>query len=208
MENNFKVMNGTAGIIIEMSEMFELEHNTESYLKAIDEIGIDAVVSAIYSKHSRMFYDRIRKFYGIDYDTKQSIILESIWKVLLNYDVERGACITTLISTYAYNACKAYFNLEQTDKRVANSTSNCESINAYQEDRKEEAADSSDYSYVEIFEALARFQLTDNERAYCALVMSDGKYTQADIARYLNVSRAAITRIKQSLKVKLAELVA
>ena len=152
-----------------------------------------------------MFRFKCNKYSIIDENDKESIILESIWRCLKNYDKEKSnAKLTTMISKYIDTMCKNYVKLQSLDKRKINQSNITSLFSQFENtDFLEKNNEDTAYNEIELRLLIEQLSLSHIEKAVCNGIIEG--YNTCDIAKQLNVSNSYICHIKKGLKRKLKE---
>lgn len=182
----------------------------EDYVKYFNQGQENEVIARIYTLNYRLFKQTSKRFTGVDEATRDSLILENIWKCLSTYDESKSnGKITTMICTYVRNALRTLTQSMNTNKGKVNSQSKV--FSSYEdEDRVAELSTTSKtFSDIEIKDYIESLDLKGNQKRYCeAILGSKEDLKMSDIARELNISRAGALSIKRALQGKLGELIA
>ena len=172
----------------------------------------DVFVAKIYMKYSNYLGWYGNKTYLSDED-RESILLETIHSVLINYDEKRGALFKTVLSTYLrkrfryedeYLFAKSRnwymsttFASGKVDTNDGNGAELLELLAGGEED---------DHSF-EMEESLKTIPLSNNQYRYCQYVMSLNYIpTDTEASKDLGISKSGIRVIKEYLREKLADL--
>lgn len=196
-------MNETKIIMMDMlSEVASLEMTD---IEIMNTLSDDAQIAKIFVDDFALIQKLSNKYFSIDDETKISVALESILKVIKNYDVTKGTKISTLVHTYYENALSLIVRNDLASKRVANK--NAESLNADEtQDRLKDASKCDDTTKLEILDMIENSNFNENEITYIKAIISDMNILDSEIARDLNMTRAGINYTKKSIKSKLAKL--
>lgn len=182
----------------------------EDYVKYFNQGQENEVIARIYTQNYRLFEQTSKRFTGVDDATRDSLIVENIWKCLSTYDESKSnGKIITMICTYVRNALRTLTQSMNTKKGKVNSQSKV--FSSYEdEDRVAELSTTSKtFSDIEIKDYIDSLDLKGNQKRYCEVILdSKEDLKMSDIARELNVSRAGALSIKRALQGKLAELIA
>lgn len=176
-------------------------------------IDPDMAIANIYSKYFGMLYTYARKFPALSKLDIESLAFESIHKSLSTYTEDRSAKFATYLTRVFRNRVLGEYRYIDTptksrgwyldvsfDSTVSNADG--DEFNLFTNIGYEE-----DFSKIEIDASLEYVTLSANEYGYVAAVLErNGNVSDAEIARELGVSRAAISGIKKRLKVKLKDL--
>lgn len=196
-------MNNTRLLMMDViGEIASLEMSDIEIIKTLAE---DAQIAKIFVDNFAMIQNLSNKYFSIDEDTKISIALECILKVLKNFDIKRGAKLSSLVYTYYENALSLVVRNELADKRKANNYA--DSLNAEEtQDRLKDASKCDDTTTLEIIDLIEKSNFNENEIKYIKAIILDKNILDAEIARDLNMSRAGVNYTKKSIRTKLAKL--
>lgn len=196
-------MNNTR--ILMMDVIGEVASLQMSDIEIKNTLSEDAQIAKIFIDNFAMIQNLSNKYFSIDEDTKISVALENILKVIKNFDVTRGTKVSSLLYTYYENALSLIVRNDLADIRKANK--HADSLNAEEtQDRLKDASKCDDTTKLEIIDLIENSNFNENEIKYIKAIISDMNILDAEIARELNMSRAGINYTKKSIKTKLAKL--
>lgn len=196
-------MNNTR--ILMMDVIGEVASLQMSDIEIKNTLSEDAQIAKIFIDNFAMIQNLSNKYFSIDEDTKISVALENILKVMKNFDITRGTKVSSLLYTYYENALSLIVRNDLADIRKANK--HADSLNAEEtQDRLKDASKCDDTSQLEIIDLIENSNFNENEIKYIKAIISDKNILDAEIARELNMSRAGINYTKKSIRTKLAKL--
>ena len=107
-------------MLLNIMDNFTGEKSTEELINEYHRGNKDVIIAFVYETGYPQFSSISNKFLGLDEATKESVILEQIWKGLENYQIGSKAKLTSLICTYIYNELRHFqiILLEMTMKEV------------------------------------------------------------------------------------------
>ena len=178
--------------IITLQDLQEYESKTDS-----DKIEY------VYSKLKRSCWKVVNKYYQLDNDDKESIILESIYTVVIKYDVSKDN-FNNLIYRTIKNNCINLIRRNEAKKRGEGIQE--ENINSPIVEPYLNVKDNS-YSIVEsklLLEDIRPY-LSSNEYEYLKLVIQEPHFDEMsniEIANILNITEGGVRYIRKSLQNK------
>lgn len=192
---------------------YGVNHSDEELILDFRAGLINETIACVYEKNYGAFREVARQFSTVDEATKDSCIVEQIWKALQNYDLENGkAKLVTVICTYIRYNLLTIVQAENTMKRRANSGTHKIFISELetQEDRVDEAGELDvSYNEFEMLDLIDSLDLSDNQREYCRCIIEEScELSMSKIAEHIGVSRAGALNIKRALQEKLNMLIA
>lgn len=196
-------MKGIYENLLELAELYEGERDSteiaEMYQKTQDPIYL----STIFCDYYLYVKSIANQYFNITDEDKGSFALEELHKAMMDYDSSKGAKVETLFITYLRNRLRTETQAMEMQKRRANNS--CEDFDDSEvifygyEDNKLDIAE------IEI--ALKQSELfSDNELAYCRIIMEDDNTKDSDVAKILEVSASAVHQMKKRIAKKLDEI--
>lgn len=205
----------------EVSKQYTGGHDTKDLVEAYRGGRSDEVIATILIDNYGLF-SKICKAQMIDSDNDLMIstITEMIWRCLEDYDENKSNCkLTTMICTYLRREIFRINSSMNYDKHKANNYENCASFTSMtsgEEDDDKGAVDkldsmayNEDYTLIEMRNMIENTNLSENQRKYCLMIINNyTKLNSSSISTEIGVSRAGGKKIKESLQIKLADLIA
>ena len=160
-------------------------------------------IEYVYSKLKRSCWKVVNKYYQLDNDDKESIILESIYTVVIKYDVSKDN-FNNLIYRTIKNNCINLIRRNEAKKRGEGIQE--ENINSPIVEPYLNVKDNS-YSIVECNLLLEdiRPYLSSNEYEYLKLSIQESHFDEMsniEIANILNITEGSVRYIRKSLQNK------
>lgn len=146
------------------------------------------------------------KFPRLTAEDKASFILSEINSALTDYDKTKGAQIQTLVSKYAYRRLYSENKMREHQKRRANYDQTTASYEEYIETAAASWGSNDEYR-AELLDYLKSIDLTENELEFCKIIITNRAAKNTDIAKIMGVTPAAVTYIKNKLKLKVSPLI-
>lgn len=149
------------------------------------------------------------KYCLIDSQDLISTAMATCYEAILDYDCtnlyfKNSAKFSTLYTKYLSNSLSSQLKSLNYNNRVLNIKADRYDIMI---DNGFDVEENFDFSSSELLSSLPK-SLTDAERKYCEIILTNRNVDDTDIAILLNVSNVSITRLKKKLQEKLNFLVA
>lgn len=162
--------------------------------------GDPVYLAEIFCRYFPFIQTTSEKYFYLTEADKASFAIEELHKSILDYDSKKGAKIQTLFITYYNNRLRTETQALNLQKRKANN--NCDSYE-HAATLFEGYAD-KEFAIIELQEALEQSgMLSDNELAYCKIIMSSDNIKDIDVARNLDISPSAVHQLKSRLRKKI-----
>ena len=192
----------------EYVKYYGLNHSDEELILDFNNGLVNEVIACIYEKNYAAFREVSRQFSTIDEATKDSCIVEQIWRALQNYDPQRSeAKLVTVICTYIRYGLLTIVQADKTNKRKVNAGTNRVLLSELEleEDRLEETGElDSHYIEMEMIDLIESLDLTQNQKEYCRCIIEQScELTMAQIAQHIGISRAGALSVRKALQEKL-----
>lgn len=190
---------------------------TEELVYAYRNGAANEVIAHIYTSNYRQFNAVSDKFRGIDDATKESVIMEEIWKALEDYQVGSSCQITSLICTYIKNSLRALTQANKMDKRVLNECTHSQNMTDYLAAGEGESEDKiaglgttgiQDIDELETRLYIESLDLNTNQKKFCNALLRGCKPTKSAVAASIGISRAGANVVVKALQTKCIDLVA
>lgn len=174
-------------------------------------------IGYIYEYHQSEFFAVANRFAGVDMDTKESVILEQIWKVFENFKPDSACKITTVICTYIKNELRRLTQANKMDKRKLNEAMYTQNFSDYfNVDGDSEIAedkvyalgttDTQDLEDIELKMFIDSLDLNENQRKFCMALIGGCKPTKSAVAAEIGISRAGANVVVKTLQQKLVDI--
>ena len=195
---------------------FTGKKSTEELINEYHTGNKDVIIAFVYETGYGQFSSIASKFLGIDEATKESVILEQIWKGLETYQLNSKAKLTSLICTYIYNELRHLTQSEKMQKRILNQCTHTQLFSDYfvgDDDESSEdkhscmgQTDSKDFDEVELKYYIDSIDMNDNQRKFCNALIQGCKPTKSAVAAQIGISRAGANVVVKALQEKLIDL--
>lgn len=174
-------------------------------------------IGYLYEYHQSEFFAVANRFAGVDTPTKESVILEQIWKVLENFKPDSACKITTVICTYIKNELRRITQANKMDKRKLNEATYTQNFSDYfNVDGDSEIAedkvyalgttDTQDLEDIELRMYINSLDLNDNQKRFCMALIGGCKPTKSAVAAEIGISRAGANVVVKTLQQKLVDI--
>lgn len=174
-------------------------------------------IGYIYEYHQSEFFAVANRFAGVDTATKESVILEQIWKVFENFKLDSGCKITTVICTYIKNELRRLTQANKMDKRKLNEATYTQNFSDYfsvdgdsevPEDKVYALGTTDTYELenVELKMLIDSLDLNENQRKFCMALIGGCKPTKSAVAAEIGISRAGANVVVKTLQQKLIDI--
>lgn len=174
-------------------------------------------IGYLYEYHQSEFFAVANRFAGVDTPTKESVILEQIWKVLENFKPDSACKITTVICTYIKNELRRLTQANKMDKRKLNEATYTQNFSDYfNVDGDSEIAEDKIYALgttdtyelenVELQMLIDSLDLNENQRNFCMALIGGCKPTKSAVAAEIGISRAGANVVVKTLQQKLVDI--
>lgn len=202
-------------VFYNIMDSFTAKRTTEQLINEYHAGSKDMVIAYVYETSYTQFKSIADKFFGVDEATKESVILEQIWKALENYKLDTGAKLTTLICTYITNELRHITQKDKTQKRILNQCTHTQLFSDYFGDDEKGSEDKNncmgqtntfDFDEVELKYYIESLDLNDNQRKFCTALMEGCKPTKSAVAAEIGISRAGANVVVKALQEKLLDL--
>jgi hypothetical protein len=202
-------------IFLNIMDNFTGKKTTEELINEYHKGNKDVIIAFVYETGHGQFNSIASKFLGLDESTKESVILEQIWKALENYKLGSHAQLTSLICTYIYNELRHLTQSEKMQKRVLNQCTHTQLFSDYfssdadgDEDKNScmGHTDRKDFDEVELRYYIDSIDMNDNQRKFCNALLEGCKPTKSAVAAQIGISRAGANVIVKALQDKLIDL--
>lgn len=203
-------------MLLNIMDNFTGEKSTEELINEYHRGNKDVIIAFVYETGYPQFSSISNKFLGLDEATKESVILEQIWKGLENYQIGSKAKLTSLICTYIYNELRHLTQAEKMQKRVLNQCTHTQLFSDYFVGDDDEGSedkhscmgqtDSKDFDEVELKYYIESIDMNNNQRKFCNALINGCKPTKSAVAAQIGISRAGANVIVKALQEKLIDL--
>ena len=174
-------------------------------------------IGYLYEYHQSEFFAVANRFAGVDTPTKESVILEQIWKGLENYKLDSNAQLVSLICTYIKNELRRITQANKMDKRKLNEATYTQNFSDYfNVDGDSEIAEDKIYALgttdtyelenVELQMLIDSLDLNENQRNFCMALIGGCKPTKSAVAAEIGISRAGANVVVKTLQQKLVDI--
>lgn len=174
-------------------------------------------IGYLYEYHQSEFFAVANRFAGVDTPTKESVILEQIWKVLENFKPDSACKITTVICTYIKNELRRITQANKMDKRKLNEATYTQNFSDYfnvngdseiAEDKIYALGTTDTYELenVELQMLIDSLDLNENQRNFCMALIGGCKPTKSAVAAEIGISRAGANVVVKTLQQKLVDI--
>lgn len=174
-------------------------------------------IGYMFEYHQSEFFGVANKFAGVDTATKESVILEQIWKVFENFKPDSGCKVTTVICTYIKNELRRITQANKMDKRKLNEATYTQNFSDYfSVDGDSEIAEDKVYALgvtdtyelenVELKMLIDSLDLNENQRKFCMALIGGCKPTKSAVAAEIGISRAGANVVVKTLQQKLIDI--
>lgn len=174
-------------------------------------------IGYIFEYHQSEFFAVANRFAGIDTPTKESVILEQIWKVLENFRPDSACKVTTVICTYIKNELRRITQANKMDKRKLNEATYTQNFSDYFSiDGDSEIAEDKVYALgttdaheledVELRMLIDSLHLNENQRKFCMALIGGCKPTKSAVAAEIGISRPGANIVVKALQEKLIDI--
>lgn len=199
----------------DLSKTYKGEQSPQSY-KNFFELGYEnEVIADIYVNNYKLFYKAASQYGSIDNATKDSVIVEMIWKAMKDLDIAKlQVKLNSYIIGYIKSELRCILQANTYDKRKINMSENSVSFTDLTTDESDgtdkfmNMGEVDDTSMLEMMSFINSLQLPENQRKYCEAALSGEvglKY--GTIATAIGVSRAGAKKIREKLQLVCAELI-
>ena len=194
---------------------FTGKKTTEELINEYHKGNKDSVIAVVYELGYLQFMSVANNFLGVDTATKESVILEQIWKGLENYKLGSNAQLVSLICTYIKNELRHITQSESMQKRCLNNCTHTQLFSDYfsnDEDSDEDknrcmgTTDTSDFDEVELQYYIDSIDMNENQRNFCNALINGCKPTKSAVAAQIGISRAGANIVVKALQEKLIDL--
>lgn len=194
---------------------FTGKKTTEELINEYHSGNKDSVIAVVYELGYLQFMSVANNFLGVDNATKESVILEQIWKGLENYKLGSNAQLVSLICTYIKNELRHITQSESMQKRCLNSCTHTQLFSDYfssDEDGDEDknrcmgTTDTSDFDEIELQYYIDSIDMNENQRNFCNALINGCKPTKSAVAAQIGISRAGANVVVKALQEKLIDL--
>lgn len=203
-------------IFLNIMDNFTGKKSVEELINEYHTGNKDVIIAFVYETSYAQFSSIANKFLGVDEATKESVILEQIWKGLENYQIGSNAKLTSLIGTYIYNELRHLTQAEKMQKRVLNQCTHTQLFSDYFVGDDDEGSedkhscmgqtDSKDFDEVELKYYIDSIDMNDNQRKFCNALIEGCKPTKSAVAAQIGISRAGANVVVKALQEKLIDL--
>ena len=197
-------------MFINLSQEYKGEETNADYKRYFDNGYQDIVIAHIYKLHYQLFNRTIiTNYYGIDEMEAEHIKLTQIWKCLEGYDeTKSNGKITTMICTYIRNACRAYTQAQNSDKRKVGQSNVTSNFSEFEKtDFLEKDYVDNEFNRAEVKQYLKQLNLTENQYKFCMTIIDSPDDTSLrQIALEIGMSRAGVSGLQRQLKQILVDL--
>lgn len=193
----------------ELSMLTDSSKTIEEIL--VSEKDLDLVVARVFNDFSDTAYSISRHYFSIDDASKDSIIMESIYKAVNNFKPERGYKFHTLFYTVTQNAFKCALSYQKAKTKNRDWHLDAKSINgdnvmvnSHSEDEsgsyllEQTDVERNCYINVEYLTDVTVSSLT-NDEYQVAMMIIDG-YKNKEICDCLQIDRNSLERLKQGIE--------
>lgn len=189
--------------LLPMANMYEGENDSTEITELYQQTQDPKYLSYIFCNYYRYIRTVADRYFYITEQDKGSYAIEELHKAMLDYDSSKGAKIETLYVAYYERRLRMETQALNTHKRKANNE--CEDYAETVEIN--EGAFDSELAMAEIALALEQSAiLTENELAYCRIIMLDENTKDSDVAKLLDVSASAVHQMKKRIAKKLSAI--
>lgn len=169
----------------------------------------DSTFAYIFLEVYRIAASLQNKYCLIDSQDLISTAMSTCHEAILDYDCtnlyfKNGAKFSTLYTKYLSNALSSQMKSLNYNNRVLNIKADRYDIMI---DNGFDVEENFDFSATELLSSLPK-TLTDIERKYCEIILTNHNVDDTDVAMLLNISNVSVTRMKKKLQEKLNFLVA
>lgn len=183
-----------------LSELYQGKEDNSSLVKRYKDEQDPIYLAEIFCRYFPYIQTTSEKYFYLTEADKASFAIEELHRSMMDFNEDRGTKIQTLFITYYNNRLRTETQSLNLQKRKANN--NCDSY--------ENAATLFD-GYVDGELAIVELQaaleqsgiLSENELAYCKIIIKSDNIKDSDVAKKLGISPSAIYQLKQRLRKKL-----
>lgn len=190
------------------------ERTPESYKYNYVNGQKDEVIADIYVNNYKIFYSAIGKYSSIDNATKDSVIVEMIWKCMDNLEVDKlEVQLPSMILAYIKRELFRQIKSNNYDKRKINSSDNSITFtdmsvdDESSTDKFDALGEPDDTSMLEMVSYIESLDLTENQLKYCKLALEGSVGLKSgSIANAIGISRAGAKKLRERLQIVCADL--
>lgn len=174
--------------------------NIQELIQSYKKNQEDQALKNIYDELNMLTHRIASSYWGLTDADLSSFAYETLYLCLKTYRIDGGSKFTSYYATSLKFKLRAETIALHQQKRKANYC--CDSY----EELQESGFDISNQTTHDIYiiDAINSMSLTNNERKYCMLLIND-EYSNAEIAKKLNVSIMTLCNLRKSLKIKLKD---
>lgn len=190
------------------------ERTPESYKYNYVNGQKDEVIADIYVNNYKIFYSAVGKYSSIDNATKDSVIVEMIWKCMDNLEVDKlEVQLPSMILAYIKRELFRQIKSNNYDKRKINSSDNSITFtdmsvdDESSTDKFDALGEPDDTSMLEMVSYIESLDLTENQLKYCKLALEGSVGLKSgSIANAIGISRAGAKKLRERLQIVCADL--
>lgn len=199
----------------DLSKNYKGDQTPQSY-KNFFELGYEnEVIADIYVSNYKLFYKAASQYGSIDSATKDSVIVEMIWKAIKDLDISKlQVKLNSYIIGYIKSELRCILQANTYDKRKINMSDNSVSFtdlttdNGDATDKFMNMGELDDTTMLEMVSFINSLQLPENQRKYCEVALrGEVGLKYGTIANAIGVSRAGAKKIREKLQLVCADLI-
>ena len=170
----------------------------------------NGALAVVYSRYSGMLHKIGQRYFSFSREDVDSFVWSTLDKALSTFRIDAGANFATYVTRLMRNTMRnEYRHLKVTsvqrdwfvDVEWEGNTS-CDDVDNYNVFYSQGVEE--DWSAIDITTSLPTLPLTDKQYAYIECIVRNGQIlTDAEVAKEIGVTRAAVAGIKRSLAKKL-----
>ena len=177
---------------------------------ALYNVDPSGALAVVYSRYSGMLHKIGQRYFSFSREDVDSFVWSTLDKALSTFRIDAGANFATYVTRLMWNTMRnEYRHLKVTsvqrdwfvDVEWEGNTS-CDDVDNYNVFYSQGVEE--DWSAIDITTSLPTLPLTDKQYAYIECIVRNGQIlTDAEVAKEIGVTRAAVAGIKRSLAKKL-----
>lgn len=177
---------------------------------ALYNVDPNGALAVVYSRYSGMLHKIGQRYFSFSREDVDSFVWSTLDKALSTFRIDAGANFATYVTRLMWNTMRnEYRHLKvisvQRDWYVDvewEGNTSCDDVDNYNVFYSQGVEE--DWSAIDITTSLPTLPLTDKQYAYIECIVRNGQVlTDAEVAKEIGVTRAAVAGIKRSLAKKL-----
>ena len=166
---------------------------------ALYNVDPNGALAVVYSRYSGMLHKIGQRYFSFSREDVDSFVWSTLDKALSTFRIDAGANFATYVTRLMRNTMHNEYRHLKVTSVQRDWYVDVDNYNVFYSQGVEE-----DWSAIDITTSLPTLPLTDKQYAYIKCIVRNGQIlTDAEIAKEIGVTRAAVAGIKRSLAKKL-----